>query len=113
MAQDNYFVKLNNEMVKKLPYYGLLARRIYLVFSEHDKETTKEIFVQRADAFTTDLVGAINRLKNHELCEIRYNCGVKGFVRIYLDEQGNLSGEFFTSSKQEFDSFKERLGIAK
>lgn len=112
MAQENYFIKLNSETVQKLPYNGPIARRIYVVFLEQGKEIIKEIFVQRFDAFTTDLIGSINRLKNNEICEIRYNCGIKGFIIIYLDEKGNLSGQFLTKSKQEFDSFKNRLKIA-
>jgi hypothetical protein len=78
---------------------------------KQDKETVKEIFVQRYDAFTTDLVTSINQLKSQEICEIRYSCGFKSLIRIYLDEQANLSGEFFTKSKQEFDSFKKKLKI--
>lgn len=112
MAQENYFIKLNSETVQKLPYNGPATRRIYVVFLEQGKEIVKEIFVQRFDAFTTDLIGSINRLKNNEICEIRYNCGINGFVRIYLDEKGKLSGEFLSKSKREFENFKNRLKIA-
>jgi len=83
-----------------------------IVFLEQGKEIIKELFVQRFDAFTTDLIGSINRLKNNEICEIRYNCGIKGFVRIYLDEKGNLWGESLAESKQEFETFKNRLKIS-
>jgi hypothetical protein len=112
MTQENYFTLLNSEVVQKLPYKGPTTKRIYIIFSEHNKEITKEIFVQRPDAFTTDLIGSINRLKNHEISEIRYKCGLNGFIRIYLDERGNLSGEYFTSSKQEWNLFKKKLDLS-
>jgi len=112
MTQENYFTILNSEIIQKLPYKGPATKRIYIVFSEYGKEITKEIFVQRHDAFTIDLIDSINRLKNHEISEIRYKCGLRGFVRIYLDENGQLSGEYFTHSRQEWETFQKNLEIS-
>ena len=112
MTKESYFTILNSEIIQKLPYRGPTTKRIYIVFSEHDKEITKEIFVQRTDAFTIDLIGSINRLKNHEISEIRYKCGLSGFIRIYLDEKGKLAGKYFTDSKQEWETFQKKLELS-
>jgi hypothetical protein len=112
MTQESYFTILDSDVIQKLPYRGPTTKRIYIIISENDKELTKEIFVQRRDAFTIDLISSINRLKNHEISEIRYNCGLSGFVRIYLDEKRNPAGEYFTDSKQEWENFQKRLELS-
>jgi hypothetical protein len=112
MTQESYFKILDSEVILKLPYRGPTTKRIYIVISENDKELTKEIFVQRRDAFTIDLISSLNRLKNHEISEIRYKCGLGGFIRIYLGEKRKLAGEYFTNSKQEWENFQRRLGLS-
>jgi len=112
MAREKYFLKLNEEAVLKLPYYGPLTRRIHIVFQRKNKEEIEEIFVQRRDAFTTDLIYSINRLRSHEISEIRYLCGLDGFIRIYLDEKGKLVGEYLCKSRSSLDNFREKLRLS-
>ena len=112
MTTERYFTILDNDVIQQLPYRGPTTKRIYIIFSEGDEELTKEIFVQRPDAFTTDLISSLNRLKNHEITEIRYKCGLSGFIRIYLDEKRNPVGEYFTNSKQEWENFQKRLDLS-
>jgi hypothetical protein len=101
--------KLDRETISKLPYFGPVSRRLYIISQNKKGETTDEIFVQRREAFTTDLVSAIRRLTNHEIAEIRYSCGLDSFVRIFLDENGNPIGEFICESQNVFKCFKEKL----
>ena len=109
MAKERYFLKFDEEAVLKLPYHGPLARRIYIVFQRKNKEEIREIFVQRRDAFAIDLVYSIKRLRSHEISEIRYLCGLDGFIRIYLDEKGKLVGEYLCKSRSSLDNFREKL----
>lgn len=103
---------MDEEAVLKLPYYGPSTRRIYIVYQKKNREEIEEIFVQRRDAFTTDLIHSINRLKNHEIFEIRYLCDVEGFIRIYLGEKGELIGEYLCKFRSSLDNFREKLGLS-
>ncbi|MCW4044895.1 MAG: hypothetical protein NWE94_05195 [Candidatus Bathyarchaeota archaeon] len=72
---------------------------------------TKELFVQRTDAFTTDLIDLLNSLKKGEIFEIMYSCGFDGFIRIFLDEHGKFLGEFSSKSEKSLQEVKSKLGI--
>jgi hypothetical protein len=109
MEALKHFIQLNEQAVLRLPYSGPLSRRIYVVLQEDGKMVTRELFVQKSDAFAINLVELINRLRNHEIFEIRYSCGLDGFVRIFINEKGRLAGEYFCKSKKSLDSLKERL----
>jgi len=111
MKEEKYFLELDENAVLKLPYCGPSARRIYIILKRKNKETTVEIFVQRRDAFTTDLIHAIGRLRNREISEIRYACGTGDFVRIYLNDKERLSGEILCKYKSAMDYFKEKLEL--
>lgn len=80
-----------------------------MVSQEDGKMVTRELFVQKPDAFTINLIELINRLRNHEISEIRYSCGLDGFVRIFMNEKGRLAGEYFCKSEKSLDSLKKRL----
>lgn len=112
MSKEEYFLKLDENAISKLPYFGPLTRRIYIVFQRRNKEKIDEIFVQRKDAFTTNLIYVMNRLRNNEITEIRYLCGIDGFIRIFLDEKGKLVGEYFCKSRSSLDNFQEKLGLS-
>jgi hypothetical protein len=112
MAREEYFLKFDEEAVLKLPYGGPLTRRIYIVFQRKNKEEIQEIFVQRRDAFAIDLIYSINRLRSHEISEIRYSCGLDGFIRIYLDEKAKLVGEYLCKSRSSLDNFREKLRLS-
>jgi len=112
MEREKYFLKIDEGTVLRLPYYGPLTRRIYIVFQTKNKEEIKEIFIQRRDAFATDLIYSINRLRSHEISEIRYLCGLDGFIRIYLDEKGKLVGEYLCKSRSSLNNFIEKLKLS-
>ena len=112
MTRERYFIKLNEEAVLKLPYYGPLTRRIHNVRQRKNKEEIEEMFVQRKDAFATDLIYSINRLRNREISEIRFLCGLDGLIRIYLNEKGRLAGEYVCESRSSLNIFREKIGLS-
>jgi hypothetical protein len=109
MENTKHFIQLDEQAVLRLPYRGPLSRRIYVVSQENGKMMTRELFVQRPDAFTINLIELIKRLRNNEISEIRYSCGLDGFVRIFIDEQGRLVGEYSCKHKKSLDDLKEKL----
>ena len=111
MTTTKYFLKLNEEAILKLPYCGPVTRRIYIILQRKGREATEEVFVQRMDMFTTNLIHCINRLRNHEISEIRYSCGLDGFLRIYSDEEEKLAGEYLCKFRHSMDKLKEKLGL--
>ena len=113
MEEKGYFLQLDSDAVLKLPYSGPSTRRLYLIIKRKsgEKEEIEEIFVQRREAFTTDLAYSIERLANREISEIRYLCGLDGFVRIQLDDEGRLMGEYLCKSRSSLDNFRGKLGL--
>ena len=101
---------LKEEEVLRLPYCGPPARRIYII--SHG-ETVGELFVQRRDAFTTNLISLMSRLKAHEISEIRYTCGIDGVMRIHLGDKGNLAGEYTCRTKKCVEDIRSVLGLGK
>jgi len=111
METTKHFIKLDEEAVLRLPHSGPLSRRIYIVSQEDGEIVTRELFIQRPDVFTLNLIELINRLKSNEISEIRYSCGLDGFVRIFVDEKRRLAGEYSCKYKKSLDSLKERLNV--
>jgi hypothetical protein len=111
MSENNYSIELDEKAVIKLPYCGPPSRRIYILLQQEESTFTKELFVQRADAFATNLSGLLNGLKNREISEIRYSCGFDGLIRIYLDGRGKLLGEYHSKSEKTLQEMKRRLDI--
>lgn len=111
MVNNEQLVELNERNIIDLPYKGPLSRRIYVVLEKGEKIVTEELFIQRADAFTTNLISLINRLKDGEISEIKYFSGYGNLIRIFVTQKGKLSGEYFSNSKQAVNDFKRRLGI--
>lgn len=111
MDKEKYFIELDEESVLKIPYHGPLTRRIYVISEKNNRSVTSELFVQKMDAFTTNLIVLLNRLRNHEITEIRYSCGLDGFMRIFLNEKGKLIGEYLCKTQKSLDSLKAKLGI--
>jgi len=108
---DFQSIQLNESEVLKLPYYGPIGRRIYVIIQEENATCTKELFVQRNDAFTTNLVGLLKSLKAGEISEIRYTTGYEGFVHIFINENGEMSGEYFYKTEKTLTEFKRKLGL--
>ena len=73
--------------------------------------TTKELFVQRNDAFATNLIGLLKSIKEREISEIRYSFGFDGLIRIFLDGKGKLLGEYTCRSEKTLRDFKKKLEI--
>jgi hypothetical protein len=111
MSEETRFVRLGENEVLKLPYVGPMSRRIYVITENESSPVTKELFVQRSDAFTTNLVGLLNSMKEQEISEIRYSCGFDGIIRIFLDERGKLAGEYSCKSENLQEDLKRKLGI--
>jgi hypothetical protein len=112
MKPERHFVELDEQAVLKLPYRGPLSRRIYLILERDRMSETRELFIQRPDAFTTSLIAAINELKSRQISEIRYSCGFDGFVRIFLNEKGKLVAEYSCESTKSLNDLKDKLGIS-
>jgi|SRR5271157_2409654 len=109
MEKEKLLGELSEVDVQKLPYLGPMSRRIYVTTQTQSSTVTKELFVQRNDAFTTNLIGLLKSIKDREISEIRYSCGFDGFIRIYLAEMGKLAGEYFGKSEKTFRELKLRL----
>jgi hypothetical protein len=109
MEKEMRLGELNEDEIQKLPYLGPMSRRIYVVTQTQSSTVTRELFVQRNDAFTTNLAGLLKSIKVGEISEIRYSCGFDGFIRIYLTHKGNLVGEYFGKSKKTFKELKAKL----
>lgn len=97
---------LDRASISKLPYLGPVSKRLYLITQNTKKDHVDEIFIQRRDAFTTNLLYAIKRLENHEISEIRYSFGVTNLIRIFLNEDGDVIGEYYSESQNAFEDFK-------
>ena len=110
--QKGFFVKLDENSVLKLPTYGPIGRRIYVKIQLQKSEETRELFIQRNDAFATNLFGLFNSLRAHEVTEIRYFVGFDGVIRIFLGKMEKLSGEYFCKSQNALVEFKEKMKMA-
>ena len=105
------FLELDEKTVHRLPYYGPMSRRIYILTEKDELNPSRELFIQRNDAFTTGLVGLLTSLSNREIVEIRYSTGFDGFVRIFLDDEGKLVGEFTCKADRTLSDFKKKLSL--
>jgi hypothetical protein len=87
----------------------------YVVTSRHIFVTTigakksRELFVQRLDAFTPDLVSLLNDLRKGELTEISFRDQLIGDFIILRNRRGTLKGIFLPSRKQAIDELRTRL----
>jgi hypothetical protein len=103
-----HVLELDEDTVLRLPYAGPISRRIYVFDSDG---ANRELFVQRNDAFTTNLVGLLRSLKSGEISEITYSVGFDGLVRIFRNEKGMLIGEYNCLSEKSLEAFKQKLGV--
>jgi len=104
-----HFVELDENKVLRLPYVGPISRHLYVVTQNESSTITRELFVQRNDAFTTNLVGLLNSIRDREISEIRYSCGFDGFIRIFLNEKGKVVGEYTCKSEKTLKDFMKKL----
>ena len=111
MEKEMCFSELNENEVLKLPYVGPMGRRIYVITQNQSSTTTSELFIQRNDAFTTNLIGLLDRIKEREISEIRYSCGIDGFLRIFLDKKGKIVGEYTCKMEKTLQDFKKKMEI--
>jgi hypothetical protein len=111
MEKGMCFSELNEIEVLRLPYVGPMSRRIYVITQNQNSTTTRELFIQRNDAFTTNLIGLLKSIKEREISEVRYSCGFDGFIRIFLDDKGKLVGEYTCKSEKTLQDFKKKLEI--
>ena len=111
MEKETRIGEFNEDEIQKLPYVGPTSRRIYVVTQTKSSTMTRELFIQRKDAFTTNLVGLLKSIKAGEISEIRYSTGFDGLIRIFLDEKGKLAGEYTCKSEETFKDLKRRLSL--
>ncbi|MCK4434784.1 hypothetical protein KAU92_04780 [Candidatus Bathyarchaeota archaeon] len=111
MHTGMHFIELNEKEILKLFYVGPISRRIYVILQNENSIETKELFIQRSDAFTANLIGLLNRVKEGTISEIRYACGFDGFIRIYLDEKARLLGEYSCKSEKSLKAIKQKIGM--
>lgn len=104
-----YFLELDEPAILNLPYVGPISKR-FCVFGDGQTKN-RELFVQRNDAFTTNLLGLLKDLKSGEINEIRYSTGLDGLVRLFVDEDGTLHGEYICKMEKTFESFKVKMGL--
>ena len=109
--KGKYCIPLNEETILKLPYYAFSANCIHLIPQRKKKAETAEIPTETKTVFTVNLSHSINQLKNKEISEIRYDCGKPGSIRIYLDEEGNLAGDYSCKTKASLLSFVKKLSV--
>jgi hypothetical protein len=104
-----YSLELDEPSILNLPYAGPLSKRL-CVFGERGSKN-RELFIQRNDAFTTNLAGLLKDLKSREINEIRYATGLDGLVRLFVDDEGILHGEFICKMEKTLENFKKIMGI--
>jgi len=109
--KGKYCIPLGEETILKLPYYAFSAKCIHLIPQRKKKTETTEIPTETKIVFTVNLSHSINQLKNKEISEIRYDCGKPGSIRIYMDEEGNLAGEYSCNTKASLLSFVKKLSV--
>jgi hypothetical protein len=109
--KGKYCIPLNEETILKLPYYAFSADCIHLISQRKKKAETAEIPTETKTVFTVNLSHSISQLKNKEISEIRYDCGNNDSIRIYLDEEGNLEGEYSCKAKASLLSFVKKLSV--
>ena len=111
VMKGKYCIPLDEETVLKLPYYAFSANCIHLVPERKEKTETAEIPTKRKAVFTVSLSHSISQLRNKEISEIRYDCGKPDSIRIYLDEEGNLAGEYSCKTKAALLSLVKKLAV--
>ena len=109
--RGEYCIPLDEEVVLRLPYYAPSADCIHLMSQREEKTETVDIPGKRKTRFTISLSRSISQLKSMEISEIRYDCGKPGSIRIFLDEEGNLTGEYSCKGKAALLSFVKRLSV--
>lgn len=105
--------RFDQEAVLKLPYEGPTSRRIYIVYHDDEDKSGDQIFIQRRDAFSTNLISVLERLRNKEISEIRFSAGLDGVVRIFTEVGGELVGEYSSRSASSLQNFKKMMGLEK
>ena len=109
--KGKYCIPLDEETVLRLPYYAFSANCIHLVPERKEKTETAEIPTKRKAGFTVSLSHSISQPRKKEISEIRYNCGKPGSIRICLDEEGNLAGEYACKTKAALLSLVKKLSV--
>lgn len=110
-TDEGFFLEMNEKDVLRLPISGPIGRRIFVVSQRGSSQENKELFVQRNDAFSTNLFGLLRSIKDREITEIRYSVGFDGLIRILLDEKEELVGEYFCKSENSMKEFKRKMQI--
>jgi len=103
---------LNEAEVRKLPFLGPISKKIDIITKNNGAIHSDVMYIQRSDAFTTNLLGLLKRLEEKEVDEITYSCGVKGNIRIFLDVNDELSGEYSNKSEKALTEFKRKMGMS-
>lgn len=104
-----YSLELDESSILNLPYTGPLSKRLCVLSDSNSKN--RELFIQRNDAFTTNLVGLLRDLKSGEINEIRYATGLDGLIRLFVDDERILHGEFICKMEKTFENFKNKMGM--
>jgi hypothetical protein len=107
-----FFLQLSENDVSRLPVSSPIGRRIFVILEkEGSAQETRELFVQRSDAFATNMFGLIKGIKDGDITEIRYAVGFDGLVRVFKDENQKVVGEFFSESESTMLEFKRKMQI--
>jgi hypothetical protein len=86
----NEAIELSDAEINALPYV-LTSRHIYVITSGKKR---RKLFVQRSDAFTTDLVSLLNDLRHGELVKISFRNELLGDFVLSRTVQGLVKGQF-------------------
>lgn len=103
---------LNEAEVRKLPFLGPISKKIDIIRKNKGAIHSDVMYIQRSDAFTTNLLGLLKRLEEKEVSEITYSWGVKGNIRIFLDMNDELSGEYSYKSENALTEFKKKMSTS-
>jgi hypothetical protein len=98
-------IQLSDVEINALPYV-LTSKNIYITTSSKRR---RKLFVQRFDAFTTDLVSLLNDLRHGELLEIAFRNELLGDFVLSRAVQGVLQGRFVPVNSQSENELRSRL----
>lgn len=109
--KGKYCIPLDEKTVLRLPYYAPSANCVHLYLKEKRKQKLQICLQERETLFTISLSRSIDQLKDKEISEIRYDCGEPGSIRICLDEEGNLGGEYSCRREKSLMRFVKKLSV--
>jgi len=99
-------IQLGSDDVRRLPFV-LTAR--YLYATKAGSRRKRKLFVQRADAFSTDLISLLHELQSGEITEISFRNELLGDFEVSKTADGKLTCTFAPTSATMATELQSRL----